>query len=112
MERVVFEVQGSGADPYLVTFIHHTNGFTATCTCPAGLSRQSCKHRVSILGNSQAGVVSSNASDVAVVFSWLPGSTVEAALNSLAQAEKEQERAKKAVSVAKRAVASAMHAAP
>lgn len=95
METIIFQVQGSGADPYLVTFSRLSSNFSAACTCPAGQSRQSCKHRLGILDGSGKGVVSSNLDQVAVVATWLPGSSVAEARRLLSDAEAELERAKK-----------------
>ncbi|WP_394695791.1 hypothetical protein [Pseudoxanthomonas japonensis] len=112
MEIIAFQVQGSAEEPYLVTFSRGLSGFTAACSCPAGQSRQSCKHRLGILDGSSKGVVSSNIEQVAVVAAWLPGSRVAEARQLLAAAEAELERAKKGVSSAKSALAAALHVAP
>lgn len=109
---IAFQVKGSADEPYVVTFTRRGPDFWASCTCQAGQSRQSCKHRLSILSNSAAGVVSSNTEEVAVVASWLPGSSVESAMAELSRTEIEQERAKRAVSAAKKALAAAMQPAP
>ena len=112
MNCIEFQVKGSADEPYVVTFVRQDANFTALCTCQAGQSRLSCKHRLSILSNSALGVVSSNFSDVAVVASWLAGSSVEAAMAALSHAEAEQEGAKRVVSAARRGLAAAMQAAP
>jgi len=112
MEIIAFQVQGSAEEPYRVTFSRGQAELSATCTCPAGQSRQSCKHRLGILDGSSKGVVSSNIEQVAVVASWLPGSRVAQARESLAAAEADLERAKKVVSSAKSALAAALHVAP
>ncbi|MCT8284117.1 hypothetical protein NYQ43_00035 [Xanthomonas translucens pv. translucens] len=112
MNHIEFQVKGSADEPYIVTFAKHGANVTALCTCQAGQSRQSCKHRLAILSNSTAGVVSSNTADVAVVAGWLPGSSIEAAIAALSHAEAEQETAKRKVSAAKKDLAAAMHAAP
>jgi len=109
---IAFQVKGSADEPYIVAFTKRGFDFSASCTCQAGQSRQSCKHRLSILSSSATAVVSSNIAEVAVVASWLPGSSVEAAIAELCRAEIEQERAKRAVSAAKKALAAAMQPAP
>lgn len=111
MDYIAFQVKGSADEPYVVTFTRRGSDFLASCTCQAGQSRQSCKHRLSILANSSSGVVSSNLADLPLVASWLPGSSIEAALTSLSRAEAELARAKDAVSSAKKALAAAMHGA-
>jgi uncharacterized Zn finger protein len=108
MESIKFQVQGSASEPYEVVFSREGSNLTATCTCPAGLVGQYCKHRFNILGGAVDGVVSNNENEVATVLGWLPGTDVEAAMNAVAAAEAEVERAKKAATAAKKALASAM----
>ena len=112
MEIIEFAVQGSAAEPYVVTFSRVATGFTAFCTCPAGQSRQSCKHRLGILEGSANGLVRGTPEQVAIVAGWLPGSHVAAAREVLAASEAALKQAKKAVSAAKSALAAALHAAP
>jgi hypothetical protein len=106
--RFVFLVQGSDDEPYEVTFARTAHGFTAVCTCRAGQSRQSCKHRLRILGGSAADVVSPNADDVHAVSSWLADSAVARALAAVEAAEEALELAKRHVSAAKQGLARAL----
>ena len=109
MPEVIFQVQGSAAEPYVVTFRDRGNGnLSAYCTCLAGQHGQYCKHRFAILAGETKGIVSGNADDVAVVVAWLAGSDVEAALEDLAKAQAEYDVAKKVVSRAKKLLAKAM----
>jgi len=108
MEAVKFRVQGSAEEPYEVTFRRDGANLSAFCTCPAGDAGQYCKHRFGILEGSTAGIVSGNADQVGTVVGWLPGTDVAAAMSALAAAERDLERAKKAVSVARKGVAAAM----
>jgi len=101
-----FLVQGSAPEPYVVSFRRHeAKNISAYCTCPAGESGMSCKHRVRILRDLVEGIVSANATDVTTVAGWLAGSDVETALQTIEQLEKEAERIKKALGAAKKAVA-------
>ena len=104
--QLVFEVQGSAVAPYRVTFENRGNGNLAGfCTCPAGQAGQYCKHRLSILAGSAAGVVSGNEPEVQLAVSWLKGSDVERRLHELHEAEQQLEAAKRVVTRAKQAVA-------
>jgi len=101
-----FLVQGSAVEPYRVSFWRrNAKNISAYCTCPAGESGMSCKHRVRILRGLPEGVVSKNTADVTTVAGWLAGSDVEAALRTIHDLEKEAERIKKALSAAKKALA-------
>jgi hypothetical protein len=53
-------------------------------------------------------LVSSNASDIQIVQSWLPGTDVEAALLRVRELEKEAEKIKRELLSAKHALARAM----
>lgn len=107
MSKHIFLVQGSAKEPYKVTFQKTDNNLSAYCTCPAGDSGQYCKHRFNILGEYTEGIVSGNESDVQVVASWLPGTDVEAAMNSVMDAEEKSEQAKRELSEAKKRLAKA-----
>jgi len=109
MPEVIFHVQGSAAEPYVVTFRDRGGGnLSAYCTCPAGQNGQYCKHRFAILAGETKGIVSGNEEDVAKVLSWLAESDVEAALQDLEREQAAFDEAKKRVSRAKKALAKAM----
>lgn len=110
MEIIEFLVQGSSPNPYQVTFQKDGQKLAAFCTCAAGEAGQACKHRLNILNGQKIGIVSDNVSQVKIVASWLPGSNLEQAINEVTRTEAELEVAKKAVSAAKRKVASVMRA--
>ena len=109
MDEIGFEVQGSASEPYRVTFVRRSpTNLSAYCSCPAGENGQYCKHRFAILDGAENGLVSSNASDIQIVQSWLPGTDVEAALLRVRELEKEAEKIKRELSSAKHALARAM----
>ncbi len=109
MQEIRFEVQGSAPDPYGVIFIKRSEkNLSAYCSCPAGENGQYCKHRFNILAGIRIGIVSGNESDVQVVQSWLPGTDIEFAMIRVRELEKEAEKIKKALSLAKKDVAKAM----
>lgn len=108
MESIQFLVQGSSKEPYKVTFQKAGNNFSAHCTCPAGGNGQYCKHRFRILEGSTEAIVSGNSEQVPTVSGWLPGTDVASAMAAVVAAEREFERAKKAVSGAKKDLAAAM----
>lgn len=109
MNSIEFLVQGSAPNPYRVTFELSGVRLSAFCTCPAGEKGQYCKHRFNILAGKTDGVVS-NADQVALIPTWLPGTELKVALDNLAAAEAALEKAQKTVASAKKKVAAAMHA--
>ena len=108
METRDFLVQGSAPEPYKVTFRRDGKNLSAYCTCPAGENGMYCKHRFNILEGSSKGVVSSNTADVHFVASWLCGTDVETAMKTVKEIEREEERIKRQLSAAKKALARAM----
>jgi hypothetical protein len=109
MQEISFEVQGSAAEPYIVVFVKRSdNNLSAYCSCPAGENGQYCKHRFNILDGITKGIVSTNLDDVKIVQSWLPGTDVEKTLIKMRELEREAEKIKKELSVAKKEVAKAM----
>lgn len=106
--EIQFRVQGSSADPYLITFIKDGDGLVATCTCAAGEVGQSCKHRLAILNGDASAVVSENRADAEIVAGWIPGTPLASALEALATAERQLEEAKRGVSVARKRLSHAL----
>ena len=105
METLKFLVQGSAAEPYLVSFRRDGGNLSGYCSCPAGENGMYCKHRIRILHGLIEAVVSDNADDVATVTGWLAGTDVETALQAVTLLEKEAERIKTALSAAKKTLA-------
>lgn len=103
-----FLVQGSASEPYEVVFRRDGSNLSAYCTCPAGTNGMYCKHRFAILKGLAKGVVSENASEVAEVAAWLPGTDVEAAMADVEALEAEANQIKNALSKAKKNLAKAM----
>ena len=110
METIEFLVQGSSLEPYKVLFERRESTLAAFCTCAAGDSGQSCKHRLRILNGNSDGVVSDNKDQVSEINKWLKGSNLEAAILEIVRAEADVERTKKILSIAKKKLAVAMHA--
>lgn len=109
MEEIIFEVQGSAPQPYRVSFVRRSNAnLSAYCTCPAGENGQYCKHRFTIMEGGQKGIVSTNVSDVKIIQSWLIGTDIEKALLKLRGIEKEAERIKNELSLAKKNLSKAL----
>jgi uncharacterized Zn finger protein len=109
LDELTFLVKGSAATPYEVIFIKDGSSLTAICSCPAGQYGNFCKHRISILEGSSAGIASENAGEVPRVVAWLAGTDVESALNELREVEKARPVVKKALDAAKRKLARAMN---
>jgi hypothetical protein len=105
MDELTFLVQGSAPEPYTVQFQKSGNNLSAHCTCPAGIVRQICKHRIRILEGRVEGIVSGNEGDVRIAASWLPGSNVETALRDLGAGEERLAVAQKEVSALKKQLA-------
>jgi len=109
MSTVQFKVQGSTAEPYIVTFIKRSDSnLSAICTCRAGENGQYCKHRFSILEGKSDGVVSTNIDDVQTVVKWLIGTDIEAEITKMRTLEAEAAKIKNELSKAKKNVAKAM----
>lgn len=109
MQEIRFDVQGSASEPYEVAFVKRSEkNLSAYCSCPAGQNGQYCKHRFNILAGVAKGIVSGNEVDVKTVQSWLPGTDIEAAIETMRDLEKKVETIKKALSLAKKDVAKAM----
>lgn len=110
MEHIRFLVQGSESEPYEVTFRRKDNHrLIALCTCQAGQNGTYCKHRFNLLDGVLTGVVSGNESDLGILASWLPGSTLSGCLADLAEAERQRQVADGMVKKAKKKLADAMY---
>jgi len=105
MDTIKFLVQGSSLEPYQVVFTKEGNNINAQCSCPASIYGQYCKHRFGILAGETSGIVSGNIEHIQTVLQWLKGSDIEEAMNIVAAAEEELERAKRKVSAAKKKLA-------
>ena len=105
VETFEFLIQGSGREPYVVTFRRRdATNISAYCTCPTAEIGIPCKHRIGILRGRVENVISPNAADVRTVAGWFAGSDIEAALDTIDRLEKESEAINKALTAAKRAL--------
>lgn len=108
-----FLYQGGHGD-YIVTFSREGNNLIASCTCPAGIVKQYCKHRFALMNGECENVISENKDDISKIQGLLVGTDVEKALIDLANAEEVYEaiikEAKKALIDKKKALAKAMAA--
>ena len=107
-EVVRFLVEGSSGDHYTVTFRKLGDNLSAFCTCSAGQTGMYCKHRIIILQGRPDDIVSENPEQVRIVVGWLHGTDIALALDAVAEAEQNLERAKAVVKEAKKALAVAM----
>ena len=101
MDTITFKVQGSQSEPYSVIF-KKKDDLSASCTCQAAQHGLACKHRLNILLGDTKGIVSGNSNEVSTISSWLQGTELESAFESVKEAEQELERAKKKVDNCKR----------
>lgn len=102
MERMMFVVQGSEAEPYRVTLEKSGRNLNAYCTCAAGSNGQYCKHRFRILSGNPEGIINPNMDELRLAVDWLNGTDVETALKNLVLAEDYFEAAKKDLAKAKK----------
>jgi uncharacterized Zn finger protein len=93
--RLVFEVQGSGADPYTIVATRAGGRFWITCTCPAGENGSHCKHRVALLAGVVDTLVSENPEEVARLPAMMEGTSLPALLAEFNTASDELEAAKR-----------------
>lgn len=108
MEGVVFQVKGSAEEPYVVTFAHDAGDLKASCTCPAGVYGNYCKHRIAILSGDSSAIVSENREEIAMVQDWLESSPLAQAMQELEDAERHFLNAKNLLKHAKRNVGKTM----
>jgi hypothetical protein len=106
--EIKFIVQGSAPAPYHVLFKKNGTNLMASCTCPAGIVGQYCKHRIRIIFGDPSGIISDNLSDVSEIQNWVRGTDVEKAFLLLQEAEQQLEEAKKQVSLSKKRLARVM----
>ncbi|WP_146055249.1 SWIM zinc finger family protein [Paraburkholderia eburnea] len=104
----VFNIQGSSEAPYEVTFRKQAVGFTASCTCTAGINGQFCKHRIGVLNGTLEDASPEQISAMTEISSWIPGSAYEAASIALTEAEAAMDAAKRRVTEAKKMVSIAL----
>jgi len=103
MDDVIFEVKGSAAAPYLVTFSRSSKkSLSIRCTCPSGRFGQLCKHRVAILSGDKKGIVSSNLEQVELIQSWIKGTEIEKKLIDVKLMEKVALKSKESLVKAKK----------
>ncbi len=108
-DKIVFQVQGSSADPYTVTFYKKGRNFSAICTCQAGQNGMYCKHRFGIMNGDPSNITSQNTNQVKTIQEWLIGTDVEQAMEEVALAEKKAADAKKELTKAKKNLAKSMY---
>ncbi|WP_405220171.1 hypothetical protein [Lentisalinibacter sediminis] len=108
MARYEFQVKGSVAEPYTVTFERSGANLTALCTCKAAQNGQHCKHRLEIMRGESKGIVSDNVADAASVPAMVDGSDVEPYLREVERLEAEAGEIKKRLAGAKKTLARRM----
>jgi len=58
--QIIFEVQGSAPDPYIIKI--NFEPFTISCTCTAAENGLLCKHRLGILSGENPGIIKGDVS--------------------------------------------------
>ena len=103
MDSIVFQVQGSQPDPYVVEFIKNGDGsLSVRCSCPAGDTGMHCKHRIGLLTGDTKDLVSRNKPELETVYAWLRGTALEKCLAEYLRLEKELESMKRQLNKAKK----------
>lgn len=110
VNRLIFYVQGSAAQPYRVTFEKIGNNLNGYCNCPAGDKGQNCKHRTNILNGVMDGIVNPNVDDLSTLGQWIPGTDVEQALMELQIADAAFKEADNRLKAAKKELSRALRA--
>ena len=108
VSTLIFAVQGSAAEPYQVKFQEHAGRIAASCTCPAGIFQDLCKHRIMIMNGITKGIVSDNVTAVAQVQSWISGTEVAAALAEMTSIEAQIDQLKKQLVKVKKTIGKVM----
>ena len=109
LDELTFQVKGSSAEPYELTFITDGDSLTALCTCPAGQYGNLGKPRIGILAGNSKGFLRANHARVYTVVSLLQDTDVAAALTEFRVIEASNESSKNALMAAKRKLAKAMN---
>lgn len=107
--KLVYFVDGSRGDEYVVTITRVGALVNALCTCAAGQNGSFCRHRVGILTGDMAGAIphDDNKDDLAAL---LQGSALADALQRYREAEAAVEVAQAEFARVKKALSRAMYA--
>lgn len=109
MDSILFQVQGSQPDPYVIEFTKNGDGsLTVKCSCPAGDTGLHCKHRIGLLTGETKDLVSRNKPELETVKAWLQGTDLEKCLAEYLRLESELEVMKRQLNKAKKQLAEAM----
>jgi hypothetical protein len=88
-EILDFTVQGRRGDEYRIAAWRQGNDLMLTCTCPAGVNRRICHHRVALLDGVVDNLVSGNHGDVDRLRSLMRGTRIEPVVARFCHAERE-----------------------
>lgn len=110
--EIALHVQGSAEQPYTLAFRMEDGVFSASCTCAAGAMGQACKHRLSILSGDSSATIGDCSKEVETILSWLPGTSVERAIQAVEAAERQVKLAKAAEAKAKKALGATLQGRP
>ncbi len=108
MNALTFRVRGSRGDLYVVQFETTDGKLRASCTCPAGMKRQTCKHSVALMEGNTTALVSENVDEIEILRRMLKETRAEAALENLRDAQKAFAAAESELQHAKKALARAI----
>lgn len=109
MQQLKFAVEGSQGDIYNIVFTRTDNNLSATCTCAAGMSGQSCKHRFALMNGDVSSLISGNEDDVSRLPSMIQDTDVARLYHEYLDAERASAELAAQLKRIKKALAKAMH---
>lgn len=88
-EILDFTVKGRRGDEYRIAAWRQGDDLLLTCTCPAGVNRRVCHHRVALLDGVVDSLTSGNDGDIARLREMMRGTRIEPVLARFCHAERE-----------------------
>jgi hypothetical protein len=85
--KLIFKVQGSALEPYIVEFWREGNNLTTNCSCPTGENKMYCKHRLNLIGGNSINLISKNIEDIERLRILVQGTDVEETISSINKSE-------------------------
>lgn len=102
LKPITLNIEGSEGASYVVEFFREGDSLQTTCTCPAGVRKTYCKHRIDLLAGDLARVRGTTEPNLVQEISvMLKGTAVELALQAVESAEIEAKAANDKVKRAK-----------
>jgi predicted DNA-binding protein YlxM (UPF0122 family) len=87
--KLVYLVQGSSPEPYMVVF--KPDPFSISCTCTAGVNGIPCKHRLTILAGADPGIIEGDKSFLPRIAEMVRHTNLSEILESYESIKKERQ---------------------